>query len=220
MPAMNHLECFRYLAGRRTDQLVVTSAGNCGQAWWIATEDVNASFYLGASMSLSTMLASGLAVSAPEVRVWAFMGDGAFCMNAGALMVEREMNLPNLWHILVSNRCYGNTGNTPLPNSENNDYAAIARGMGVKRIFAFERMEDLVRNFDEAFLETSGGHTFIVLEVEPMTSQELKLGTSPFDGPELKYRFGRHVERLSGRDVFGYRLDRGRGAGTPRPASQ
>jgi thiamine pyrophosphate-dependent acetolactate synthase large subunit-like protein len=211
MRSMNHLECFRYLARRRTDQLVVTSAGNCGQAWWIATEDTNASFYLGASMSLSTMLASGLALGAPEVRVWAFMGDGAFCMNPGALMVEHEMNLPNLWHILVSNRCYGNTGNTPLPNSDSNDYAAIARGMGVKRIFTFDNMDDLAHGFDEAFLESSGGHTFITLEVEPMTPDELKLGSSPFDGAELKYRFGRHVEKISGRDVFGYRLERGQG---------
>jgi len=27
-----------------------------------------------------------------------------------------------------------------------------------------------------------------------------------FDGPELKYRFGRNLERLTGSDVFGYRL--------------
>ena len=204
---MNHLECFRHLAKRRTEQLVITSAGNCGQAWWTATHDINASFYLGASMSLSTMFASGLALAVPAAKVWAFMGDGAFCMNPGALMVEREMALPNLWHILVSNRCYGNTGNTPLPNSDANDYAAIARGMGVKRVFSFDNLADLESGFDEAFLADSGGHTFIALEVERFTEAEHKMSYAPFDGPELKYRFGRHVERKYGKAVFGYRLE-------------
>ena len=51
------------------------------------------------------------------------MGDGAFCMNPGMLMVERQMNLPNLTHFLVSNRVYGATSNAGLPNHQHNDYA-------------------------------------------------------------------------------------------------
>ena len=93
---MNYIECFRTIARHRTNELVVTSAGNSSQAWWEVTRDSEASFYLDASMSLSTMFASGLALARPEQKVWAFMGDGAFCMNPGMLMVEREMNLPNL----------------------------------------------------------------------------------------------------------------------------
>ena len=108
---MKYLDCFRALARQRTDQIVVTSAGNSGQAWWAATRDTEATFYLDASMSLSTMFASGLAFARPELKIWAFMGDGAFCMNPGMLMVERQMNLPNLTHFLVSNRVYGATGN-------------------------------------------------------------------------------------------------------------
>src|SRR5262249_32678466 len=58
---MNYVECFRALARRRTDEIVVTSAGNSGQAWWAVTRDSEATFYLDASMSLATMFASGLA---------------------------------------------------------------------------------------------------------------------------------------------------------------
>ena len=50
---MKYLDCFRALARHRTDQVVVTSAGNSGQAWWAATRDTEATFYLDASMSLS-----------------------------------------------------------------------------------------------------------------------------------------------------------------------
>jgi sulfopyruvate decarboxylase subunit beta len=203
---MNYIDCFRALARRRTDQLVVTSAGNSGQAWWAATRDTEATFYLDASMSLATMFASGLALARPELNVWAFMGDGAFCMNPGMLMVERQMNLPNLTHFLVSNRVYGATSNAGLPNVESNDYGAIARGMGLERVFEFGSIEALERDFAALSVANSSGHTFVVLEVEPFSDQEQKLEQPPFEGPELKFRFGRHVEGRTNCDIFGYRL--------------
>jgi thiamine pyrophosphate-dependent acetolactate synthase large subunit-like protein len=203
---VKYLDCFRFLASRRAGQLVVTSAGNSGQAWWNASGDSEATFYLDASMSLSTLFASGLALALPETRIWAFMGDGAFCMNPGMLMVERQMNLPNLVHFLVSNRVYGATGNRDLPNRQENDYPAIARAIGLERVFSFDSMEALERGFDTAVLANAPGHTFVTLEVEPFSEADQKLQQPPFDGPELKYRFGRHVERLTGRDIFGYGL--------------
>src|ERR1700749_27141 len=140
---MRYVECFRALARHRTNEIVIASAGNSCQAWWAATHDVEASFYLDASMSLSTMFASGLALARPELKIWAFMGDGAFCMNPGMLMVERQMNLPNLTHILVSNRVYGATSNAGLPNFKDNDYPAIARSMGLERVFEFNELQSL-----------------------------------------------------------------------------
>jgi sulfopyruvate decarboxylase subunit beta len=203
---MNYLECFRALARRRTDQVVVTSAGNSSQAWWAVTRDSEASFYLDASMSLSSLFASGLALAQPELNVWAFMGDGAFCMNPGMLMVERQMNLRNLVHFLVSNRVYGATSNAALPNFADNDYAAMARAMGLARVFELRSIEEIDRDFARLATANAPGHTFVVLEVEPFSEQEQKLEQPPFDGPELKFRFGRHVERRTNCNVFGYRL--------------
>lgn len=203
---MKYLDCFRFLARRRSDELVVTSAGNSGQAWWAVTRDSERSFYLDASMSLSTMFASGIAAALPQKRVWAFMGDGAFCMNPGMLMVERQMNLPNLTHFLVSNRAYGATSNARLPNVEENDYPAIARGCGLRRVHAFDSIAELERGFDAAVLAEPRGHTLVVLEVEPFSAEEQKLEQPPFDGPEMKYRFARALERDAGVSILGYRL--------------
>jgi sulfopyruvate decarboxylase subunit beta len=203
---MNYIECFRTIARHRTNEIVITSAGNSSQAWWEVTRDSNGSFYLDASMSLSTMFASGLALAQPELKIWAFMGDGAFVMNPGMLMVERQMDLPNLTHLLVSNRVYGATSNASLPNMEKNDYAAIARAMGLERIFEFRDIDTLERDFSALKTANAPGHTFVVLEVEPFSDQEQKLEQPPFDGPELKFRFGRHIERLTGADIFGYRI--------------
>ena len=202
---MKYLDAFRVLAKHRRDEIVVTSAGNSGQAWWAATRDSEATFYLDASMSLSTMWASGLALARPELKIWAFMGDGAFCMNPGMLMVERTMNLPNLTHILVSNRVYGATSNAALPRDDN-DYAAIARAMGLERVFWFGALDALDRDFASVVAGNVRGHTFVVLEVEPFSDAEQKLEQPPFDGPELKYRFGREIEKRTDCNIFGYRL--------------
>jgi sulfopyruvate decarboxylase subunit beta len=203
---MNYIECFRTIARHRTNEIVITSAGNSSQAWWEVAHDSNGSFYLDASMSLSTMFASGLALAQPQLKIWAFMGDGAFVMNPGMLMVERQMDLPNLTHFLVSNRVYGATSNASLPNLEKNDYAAMARAMGLERVFEFRSIEALERDFSLLKTANVPGHTFVVLEVEPFSDREQKLEQPPFDGPELKFRFGRHIERLTGADIFGYRI--------------
>lgn len=203
---MRYTECFRRLAARRSGQWVITSAGNSGQAWWAATRDSETTFYLDASMSLSTMFASGLALAHPKQRFWAFMGDGAFCMNPGMLMVERAMNLPNIVHFLVSNRAYGATSNAALPNGAGNDYGAIAKAMGLERVFRFDSTVALDEGFDAAVAANAPGHTFVVLEVEPFSPEEQKLEQPPFDGPELKYRFGRAFERATGASIFGYAL--------------
>jgi sulfopyruvate decarboxylase subunit beta len=202
---MKYLDAFKILAKHRRDEIVVTSAGNSGQAWWAATRDSEATFYLDASMSLSTMFSSGLALARPELKIWAFMGDGAFCMNPGMLMVERQMNLPNLTHILVSNRVYGATSNAALPQDDN-DYAAIARAMGLERVFEFAELDVLNRDFPSVIGGNSRGHTFVVLEVEPFSDAEQKLEQPPVDGPELKYRFGRHIEQRTDCSIFGYRV--------------
>jgi sulfopyruvate decarboxylase subunit beta len=203
---MNYVDCFRALARQRADQVVITSAGNSSQAWWAATRDTEASFYLDASMGLSTMFASGLALAQPTLRIWAFMGDGAFCMNPGMLMVERQMNLPNLIHFVVSNRVYGATSNAVLPNFADNDYAGMARSMGLDRVFEFRSIESIEREFAPISAANAPGHTFVALEVEPFSDTEQKLEQPPFDGPELKFRFGRYIERRTDCNVFGYRL--------------
>lgn len=202
---MKYIDAFRALNRHRTDQLVIASAGHSCQAWWEASKDSSRSFYLGASMSLTTMFASGLALGQPSLRVWAFMGDGAFCMNPGTLMVERQMNLPNLMHILVSNRAYGGTLNADLPNAAHNDYAAIARGMGIERVFTLTTVEQIDNEFPAIAQPNVPAYTFVILEVEPLVEGF----TSPaidLEAVELKFRFGRHIEQITDANIFGFRL--------------
>ena len=93
-----------------------------------------------------------------------------------------------------------------LPNLKDNDYAAIARAMGLERVFEFRRHRRAGARVPGADRGNAPGHTFVVLEVEPFSDAEQKLEQPPFDGPELKFRFGRHIESVTGCDIFGYRI--------------
>ena len=64
--AIPYRTAFQFLADQWSDELVVTSAGNSSQMWWDVTRDADRVFYLDASMSLSTLLASGIAYGLPQ----------------------------------------------------------------------------------------------------------------------------------------------------------
>ena len=195
---MEYKASFEYIASRQTNELIVTSAGYASRTWRAITDDKERVFYLEASMSLSTMFAAGLAQGLPEIRIWAFMGDGAFAMNAGTLMVERHLNLPNMTHILLSNRCYGSTFEVPIPYRDHADYAAIARGVGIERVYSINSLNELAEQFDEAFIKP--GYSLVVLE--DLTMPADKLTAKSQDGPEMKYTFGRYIERTTGKEIF------------------
>jgi sulfopyruvate decarboxylase subunit beta len=196
-------DCFRLLAERLTDEIIVTSAGNCSELWWHITQETERVFYLEASMSLASLFAGGIALGTPSRTVVAFSGDGAFCMNPGMLMVERQLNLPNLKHFLVANRCYGSTNDLALRLDEQVDFVGMARAAGIERVYRFTTIEGLSAGLDEVL--TLPGPVFVVLDVEPLGR---KLPSPPLDGPEVKFRFGRYLERTGGRPVFDTQLSR------------
>jgi thiamine pyrophosphate-dependent acetolactate synthase large subunit-like protein len=198
---MKFEDCFELLISRRTDELVITSAGNSSELWWTLTGDTESTFYLEASMSLASMFAAGIARGLPQAKVWAFSGDGAFAMNPGMLMVERQMALPNMTHFLVSNRVYGATHDAPIPNRADNDYAAMARAAGLENVYAFDVISELEAGLDDVLRRN--GPSFVVLEVEPLARPA---ESPPIDGPELKFRFGRYIERTYGVSVFTVQL--------------
>jgi sulfopyruvate decarboxylase subunit beta len=199
---MDFAECFRVLAGRLREEIIVTSAGNCSELWWEITRESERVFYLDASMSLASLFAAGIALGTSG-NVVALSGDGAFCMNPGMLMVERAMALPNLKHFVVSNRCYGSTNELPLRFQEHVDYAAMARAAGIERVYGFATVEGLGQALDEIL--GVPGYVLAVLDVEPLGRQ---LPSPAIDGPELKFRFGRYLERTLGRPIFDEPLNR------------
>ena len=117
------------------------------------------------------------------------------------------MNLPNLTHFLISNRCYGAsaissrnvsaTHAAELPNAAHNDYGTVARGFGIEHVFCFDSLDELEAGFGEAVAIRAP--QLVVLEVEPLDDA---LAVTPLEGPQIKYRFGRHIERTASIRIF------------------
>jgi sulfopyruvate decarboxylase subunit beta len=194
---MRFEDCFKVLHERLKTELIVTSAGNTSELWWEMTRETERVFYLEASMSLASLFAAGIAYGNPNKTVVAFSGDGAFNMNPGMLLVERQLDLPNLKHFMVSNRCYGSTNDLAHPFGDLVDYDAMARAAGIARVYSISSIDSLQQQLGE-ILEVAG-HAFTVLHVEPLGRHA---PSPPLDGPEVKFRFGRYLERNGGRPIF------------------
>src|SRR5262245_65706598 len=117
-------------------------------------------------MSLASLFAAGIALGAPERTVVALSGDGAFCMNPGMLLVERQLALPNLKHFMVSNRCYGSTNDLAHPYGDFLDYGGRALAAGINRVYAISTNEGPGQGVEDMVREP--GPAFSVLELEPV----------------------------------------------------
>src|SRR5260370_20006308 len=146
---MNFEACFRLLAERLKDEIIVTPAGNCSELWWEMTRETERVCYLEASMSLAWLFAAGMALGHPQRTVVALNGDGGFCMIPGMLLVERQLALPNLKHFVVSNRCYGSTNDLAHPFGDLVDYAGMALAAGIERGYAFSTVGSLAQGLDD-----------------------------------------------------------------------
>jgi sulfopyruvate decarboxylase subunit beta len=90
-----------------------------------------------------------------------------------------------------------------MPFADNVDYADMARAAGVERVYAFSTVNGLAQALDEILIVP--GHVFAVLDVEPLGR---KAQSPPLDGPELKFRFGRYLERTGSPPIFDAQLHR------------
>jgi sulfopyruvate decarboxylase subunit beta len=190
-------DCYAHLAQLWADELVVCSAATPSGEWYRATES-RESFYLQASMGISSMFTLGVALSLPQARVWNFDGDGALMMNIGVLATEAEVNPSNMVHFLLANRVYGATKQHPFPNCDKVDFVGLARASGIERVFSFDDIDTFRAEIGGILKEPKYAFVVLELESEPGLEQEV-----PIDGPELKYSFARHVEQQFGVQVFG-----------------
>jgi sulfopyruvate decarboxylase subunit beta len=118
-------------------------------------------------------------------------------MNPGMLVVERQLALPNLKHFVIANGVYGSTNDLGHPFAKLMDYAAVAKAAGVERVYEFSTLEGLGQGLDDMIKVP--GHAFAVLHVDPLGRH---LPSPPLDGPEVKFRFGRYLERTGGVPIF------------------
>jgi sulfopyruvate decarboxylase subunit beta len=97
---------------------------------WLTLGQRELNFSIFAAMGLAQSFGLGMALAQPLRRVLVMEGDGGVLMSLGAIASAAEQAPPNLKHFVFTNRSFGATGNQPLPNAAQLDFAAAARAMG------------------------------------------------------------------------------------------
>ncbi|MSQ52505.1 MAG: sulfopyruvate decarboxylase subunit beta [Betaproteobacteria bacterium] len=193
---MRTSECFRLLAKRRNKELVVCTLGTATSEWHAITQDDRA-FHMHA-MGIAASFALGLALARPKTPVWLLDSDGGLAMSLGALLAEARHCPANLIHFVVDNGSYQIIGGYPVVHAGRGDFAALAKAAGMERSYRFSELADYEAKLDGIL--ACGQHTFVSLTVKAEPPPRVPV---PFEGPEIKYRFARHIERQEGISVFG-----------------
>lgn len=196
---MKAREALGVLAAARGEAIVVCALGMAANEWWALTKSEDA-FYMHGAMGFAASFALGLALALPRQPVWVLNADGSLAMNLGCLLTEAGQAPANLKHFVVDNGVYQTVGGVPMVNAGGTDYAAIARAAGIANARTVDTLDGLRAALSAILAEA--GPSFTRLVVEPESGF---LGTPPmtYEGPEMKYRFGRALEKKLGIRVFG-----------------
>jgi sulfopyruvate decarboxylase subunit beta len=196
---MKAREAIEALTKHRGGAIAVCALGMAANEWWAATKSEDA-FYMHGAMGFAASFALGLALSLPNERVWLINADGSLCMNLGCLLTEASQAPKNLKHFVIDNQVYQTVGALPMVNQGRTDYAAIARGAGIAKARTIDSIDELEKAMPG--IATEDGHSFTLLRVEAETGF-LRTPPMTYEGPEMKYRFGRALEKKFGITVFG-----------------
>jgi len=139
---MRAREAIEAVTNRRGDAVAVCALGMAANEWWAVTKDEHA-FYMHGAMGFAASFALGLALSLPKASIWLINADGSLCMNLGCLLTEASQAPKNLKHFVIDNQVYQTVGGLPMVNQGRTDYAAIARGAGIAKARAIERLDEL-----------------------------------------------------------------------------
>ena len=173
------------LAAHRGDKVVVTTMS--AVAVWPQLSDIPLDFaYLPSSMSQGPALGLGLALALPGRGVVVVNGDGCTLMSLGSLVTIAN-HPADLYLVIFDNALYEVTGGQPTAGTGHVDFAAMARAAGIRRVYAFDGIEEWKAKAADAL--SAPGPVVVWLRVEGKYGQ----GT-----PKPPRPMAEQIERLRG----------------------
>jgi len=193
---MKRFECLQAIAPLVKDELFVTTAGGATSEWnAVKPSDGNIQVK---TLGLCSSIGLGVAVALPKRKVFVFDGDGALWMNLGSLATIGLHQPKNLIHICWDNKQYESSGGEPtVSTAEQIDFAAVARGAGIRSSCSVGTIDELKAAVSYA-LSHDGPH-FIWARIEAGRTEVPPLR---YDELENKYRFIRYVEETEGTNIL------------------
>jgi len=194
---MIRYQCLELLAGKITDQLVVTSQSGQRIEWsHLSKHEGN---LLVGMMGCAIGVATGLALALPHRKVIALDSDGSVLLSLFNLATLGNLRPKNLVVYVFDNGVYsGSRISYPTATSGNTDLEAMARGAGIPNART-------IRDIDQFKTEGLGalaqdGLGFFVCKVEEsLVHREIPRPNT--DLAENKYTFVRYLERTGKRTI-------------------
>lgn len=137
--AMSAREALEVLAQHRGERIVITTM--TAVAIWPTLSDTPLDFaYIPSAMGHATSLGLGLAL-AQRRGVIVANGDGSMLMNLGNL-VTLAAHPADVYLLILDNGLYEVTGGQPTAGAGRTDFATLARGAGIRRVYTFPELAD------------------------------------------------------------------------------
>ena len=158
------LDVFKAFQPHR-DKAIVVASGTAGRHWRDVSTDEKRDVVMGGAMGQTISGAFGLALGLPDEKMVLFDSEGALLMNLGILATIAGKKPKNFYHFLLDNECYATTGGQPVPNSDEIDYAAMAKGAGYASSHHFDDLEEFATDVESILSEE--GPVFVSIKIVP-----------------------------------------------------
>lgn len=192
--AMSLRDALEPLAPLRGRRVVVSTMASV--AVWPQLSDGPFDFaYMPSAMGQGPALGLGLALARPDRGAIVLSGDGSLLMNLGSLATIAACPAP-LWIVVLDNGLYEVTGGQPTAGAGRVDFAALARGAGIPRAYAFSDLADWRRRAPEAL--DGEGPVLISLKIEGRMGQKTPKPPRP-----MQDQMRRLTEALAANDGAG-----------------
>lgn len=188
---MIRYQCLQWLAGRMTNQLVVTSQSGQRIEWsHLSKHEGN---LLVGMMGCAIGVATGLALALPHRKVIALDSDGSVLLSLFNLATLGNLQPKNLMVCVFDNGVYsGSRISCATATAGNTDLAAMARGAGIANAHTIREIEEFKDKAGEAL--ACNDLAFFVCKVEEsLLHREIPRPNT--DLAENKYTFARYLER-------------------------
>lgn len=165
---MHTAELLDFFKEYRGDAIVIPGRGG---RHWVKISDSPFDLPVGdPAMGGHAGFGLGVALAQPDRKVVLFDSEGDILMSLGMLTTIAEQKPENLIHFILDNGMYATTGGQPVPNADNVDYVAIARGSGYERAYEISEIEDFKEKLPELLKEP--GPVFVRLRIHPEIQNE------------------------------------------------
>ena len=190
-------ECLELLAGKITDQLVVTSQSGQRIEWsHLSKHEGN---LLVGMMGCAVGVAMGLALALPHRKVIALDSDGSVLLSLFNLATLGNLQPKNLAIYVFDNGVYsGSRISYPTATAGNTDLAAMARAAGIASADTIRGIEEFKQKGLEAL--TRSQLAFFVCKVEESLLHR-EIPRPNIDLAENKYTFVRYLERTEKKTI-------------------